>query len=835
MLGMAAYGAAAAVASGAEAAGPVPPSGLAILQDLKSFQQMATVLMIAAHPDDENTQLITYLARGRGYRMAYLSVTRGDGGQNLLGPEFGDELGLIRTEELLAARRLDSGRQFFTRAIDFGFSKDPQETLRTWDRDAVLGDVVRVIRTFRPDVIVTRFAPNINNLGTHGHHTGSAILGVDAFKIAGDATKYPEQLTPAGGGLTPWQPKRIFLNGGGGGGRGGGGGGLSIDAGGIDPVLNEGFGSISNRSRAMHKSQGFGQGPGGGGGGTGPAPQAFSLLDGEAATTDIMDGIDTTWARVDKAGGNGVGARIAKATADTVAAFDPKNPSASVPALLAIKKDVDGLPADPIVQEKAMQLNRIIADCLGITVETVADKPEVIPGEAIKLRQTATMTAAMPVKWLGSVYPRSTTRTEQEAAFDLKANLAVVHESQHALVATPVSQPYWLRSPSAAGISTVEDPKLIGQPENPPAFPIVYSFEVGGQKLLIEGEPIVRGTWGNSVLPRRLDVIAPVALEFPFEVRLFAPGAAKPVEVEVTAYRAGAKGTVQLDLPQGWTASPATQAFTLNTAGEKTKVTFTVTPPAGGASADITAKATVDGKTYNTGRKEIAYAHIPFLLLQPQTRLRAVAADIAIKGKTVGYIPGAGDSVAQCLEQMGYAVKTIEAKDVNADSLRGLDAVVIGVRAYDTRGADLNAARPALTAFVEGGGNLIAQYNRQGGPQVGPYQVRVANIRTTDETAKPTFLAPDNPAMTGPNKITEADFANWVQERGIYYPQTWDAAFTPLLAFADPNEQPANGSLLVAKAGKGNVVYTSLVFFRQLPAGNPGAYRLFANLVSLGK
>ena len=362
--------------SSSRAAEPRPPT--AILQELRSFRELGSVLYIAAHPDDENTQLIAYLARGRNYRTAYLSVTRGDGGQNVLGPEFDEELGVIRTQELLAARRLDGGRQFFTRAIDFGFSKDYRETLRIWDRQQVLADVVRVIRTFRPDVVITRFSPEPGN--THGHHTASAVLALEAFKLAGDPKAFPEQL----GELTPWQPKRILLNGGGGG-RGGGGTNadlLRIEVGGNDPVSGESFGAIAGRSRAMHKTQGFGNFGGGGGG---ARQESFTLLDGEPATNDILDGVDTTWGRVSG------GAEIGKLTDEAIAKFNPQDPATSVPALLAIRSRLAALPADRVVDEKRQQLDRILQACLGLSVETVVPQAEVVPGETLELHCTATV------------------------------------------------------------------------------------------------------------------------------------------------------------------------------------------------------------------------------------------------------------------------------------------------------------------------------------------------------------------------------------------------------------------------------------------------------------
>jgi LmbE family N-acetylglucosaminyl deacetylase len=788
------------------------------LRELRGFRELGSVLHVAAHPDDENTQLIAYLARGRGYRTAYLSLTRGDGGQNVIGPEFFEELGVIRTQELLAARRLDGGRQFFTRAIDFGFSKNPAETLRIWDRKAVVSDIVRVIRAFRPDVIITRFSPQG---GGHGHHTASAVLAVEAFRLAGDPGAFPEQI----GELAAWQPKRILLNSGGFGRGGGGAGGLRVETGGDDPVTREPLATIAGRSRSMHKSQGFGNFSGRGG--SGPRTDSFTLLGGEPATKDIMDGVDTTWARFPG------GAEVAKLADEAVAKFDAKAPAASVPGLLAIRGRLVSLPADPLVAEKRRQLDRAIQGCLGLVVGTTVARAEVVPGEVLHLRHLATVAAGVPVRWLSVSYPLTGRSVEQP--IDLTAGRPATRDVDETLPAdAPLGHPYWLREEHSVGLFKV-NPALIGQPENLTAFPVEHRFQIGGQTLEIADVPVQAAEQGQPA--RRLDVIAPVALRPLSEVRLFAPGAERPVDVEVTAARDGAAGTLSLRAPDGWTVTPASQPFRLATAGDRARLSFTVKAPFGSAKAAITAEARVGDRTWNTGRVVIRHEHIPVQLLQPPARVKVLTLDLTIKGRRVGYIPGAGDSVAEGLEEMGYEVTRLGGADLTPEKLAGLDAVVIGVRAYNVRD-DLVAHLPALFAYVEGGGTVVAQYNRPNGlrtNRLAPYDLRLSDARVTDENAPVTFLAPDHAVLTTPNKISEADMEGWVQERGIYFPTQWDSHFTPILASGDPGETPLKGGLLVAKHGRGHFVYTGLVFFRQLPAGVPGAYRLFANLVSLGK
>jgi LmbE family N-acetylglucosaminyl deacetylase len=799
------------------------PSVASIQQDLRSFRETATVLYVAAHPDDENTQFIAYFARGRSYRTAYLSLTRGDGGQNELGGDFDQKLGVLRTQELLAARRIDGGRQFFSRAIDFGFSKNPEETLRFWDHDKVLGDVVRVIRRFRPDVIVTRF-PIPPGSGGHGHHTASAMLAVEAFKLAGNPASYPEQLTQ---GLTPWQPKRILWNSWDG---GRGTGGLEgpivhVDIGGDDPVTGEAFGTIANRSRGMHKTQGLGGFSGRTA--TGPNPQSFMLLAGEPATQDIMDGVDLTWNRIPG------GADIGPLANDLIAKFDPKDPSASVPALLAIRAKLNALAPDPLVADKRAQLDHLLQACLGLEVSTTVAHADVVPGESVALHETAVVHSTVPVRWLG---------TDVSKAVTLVTNQPTTRQATATIPTdAPLTQPYWLREAPAEGLYSVSDPSLIGTPENPPALVVQQSFEVGGQTLVVTDEPTAVAS-NQAELRRPLEVVAPVSLAWSRPLELVAPGATQSVALELTPARTNVNGTLELEVPTGWKVSPTSCTFHLGAAGERMTLTFNLTAPAQPGTALISMRAAVGPRRYHRGRTELNYAHLPMQLLQPDAVLHAVAEQVAIRSKKIGYVPGAGDDVPAALRLLGCDVTDLKADDLAAENLKAYDAIVIGVRAFNEN-KTLAAASPALMAYVENGGTLLAQYNRPNGlesVQLGPYPLSIQGpapqLRVTNETAPVTFLAPDHPALNTPNNISPSDFEGWVQERGSYFPSKWDDGhYTTLLAMNDPGEQPLKGSVLIAKHGRGWYVYTGLSFFRQLPAGTPGAYRLFANLISLGK
>jgi len=818
----------AALPGRAQVAGPPSASDTAIMRDLYDFQSMGSILYVAAHPDDENNELLAYLARGRHYRTAYLSLNRGDGGQNVLGPQFGEELGLIRTEELLAARRVDGGRQYFTRAVDFGFSKDYLETLKIWDQQEVVEDTVRVIREFRPDVVMTRFS--LIPGGTHGHHTASAMLALDAFKVAGDPNAFPEQIRE---GLAPWQPERILWNVGGfQASEVGESKTIRMNIGGIDPLSGEPYGKIAARSRSMHKTQGLGNFTGYRGS-SGPRNESFVLLAGESVTDDVMDGVDTSWSRVP--GGADIGTQIAQ----VIQQFNPPNPAASVPALLEIKKLLAPLaPDDPVVNEKRALLDHIIQECLGLTVETSVPQAEVVPGEMLKMRLSVSLNSdIVPVRWMAARYPAI--KTQFAINTKLSTNQPASCVSTEMLPAdAPLSQPYWLREDHTPGMFVVDDPALIGRPENPPVFPVEQVFEVGGQTLVIPDQPLQTTATRKAGDTRRLDVISPVSLKLASDVELFAPGSSHNVMVTVTSARLDVKGALRLDAPAGWAVSPATQSFHLGAVEDQKTFTFNVIAPAEPAATNITAEVQIDDKTYDNERVVIDYPHIPLLLLQPPARLKAVCLDMAIRGQNIGYLPGAGDSVAQCLQDMGYQVTLLTGADLTPEHLKKFDAVVIGIRAFNVR-TDLVSHLPALFAFVQDGGNVIEQYNRPGGDlktdQFTPYSLELSSQRVTDPAAPMTFLAPDHPALNVPNKISSTDFNGWIQERGIYYPDQWDDHITPILACNDAGEAPLKGGLLVAQYGKGYFVYTGLDFFRQLPAGVPGAYRLFANLVSLGK
>ena len=813
-------------------AAPEPPPRLPesmnaaeTLLALQKLNVLGRALYVAAHPDDENTTLIAYWANGALFDAAYLSVTRGDGGQNLIGAELRETLGVIRTNELMAARRIDHGTQFFTGAVDFGFSKNPEETLGFWDREKILADVVWVIRRFQPDVIVTRFSPD--DRVTHGHHSASAMLAQEAFRAAADPARFPEQLAY----VKVWQATRILWN-------------TSsffftarnqpfdptglatTDVGGFSPLLGKSYTEIAAASRSMHKSQGFGVQAQ-----RGVRKEYFKFLDGEPFQSGPFDGIDTTWARVP--GGAAVGAKITEA----IATFRPADPAASVPALLQVRQALAQLPENPWVVEKRVALDQVIAASLGLHIEAVAAWPSASPGQTLSLQLEAINPSNVDVKFRALTFPASGETISVAAA--LPANQSFKKTVTAKLPDTlPYSQPYWLRQPGTIGRFDVADQTLIGLPENPPAFPVDVMLEIDGQEIRFAIDPQHRKVDPvEGEVHQPLVIAPPVFANFANHVLVFGDSRVKSIPVRVTANADAFKGQLSLEAPGGWQVEPATIAVDLKKIGDEMTGMFTVKPPAASGEGTLRAVVSSDGKRYSLARQRVSYPHLGQITLMPAAEVKVVRADIRHKGELVGYLPGAGDDIPASLEQIGYTVKTLTDADLKAESLARFAAVVIGVRAYNIQDR-MGVWLPELLAYVKQGGVVIAQYNTSGDlkvENVGPFPLHISRERVTDELAEMRILAPQHPLVTTPNRIEKADFGGWVQERGLYFADTWDPAWTPIFSANDPGEKPLDGGLLVARHGKGYFVYTGYAWFRQLPAGVPGAYRIFANMISLGK
>ena len=792
---------------------------------LQKLNVLGRVLYIAAHPDDENTNLMALWSNGSLYETAYLSITRGDGGQNLIGPELRERLGVIRTEELLAARRVDHGKQFFSRAIDFGFSKTAEETMRIWDHDKILSDVVWVVRKFRPDVIVTRFSPE--DQLTHGHHTASAILAREAFSAAGDPNRFPEQLAF----VKPWRPTRLVWN-------------TSpfffsnrnlpfdptgltvLEAGGYNSLLGKAYTEIAAASLSMHKSQGVGSPPR-----RGARKEYFKLLEGHPMTTSLFEGIDTNWSRVANS------ESIATQIRQIISQFLPADPGASVPELLKLRQAMNGIEDDSWVPEKKAELDGIIAACLGLHVEASTTNEAVTPGQTATIKLEAINRCNIPVTLQEIRFPLSGDSMKIDAA--LPSNELVTRDLSCKIPEnTPYSQPYWLRKSGTLGAFAVDDQTLVGLPENPPDLPVEIVLQVNGQELryIVDTKyRMVDPVAGE--LRRPLVIEPPVFAKVANSVLIFATNQPKSVGVHITAATGPAKGELKLAVPQGWGVYPASIPIDLKAADAEMVATFAVKPPHQDSEGTLRAVVSIDGRDYSLGRVRISYPHIGVHTLMPPAEARLVRADIREKGERIGYIPGAGDDVPESLQQIGYSVKILSESDITAENLKQFSAVVLGVRAYNTQERIANWL-PELFAYVKAGGVAVAQYNTLAElktDQLGPYPLEISRDRVTDENAEVRILAPDHPLMSTPNKITSKDFEGWMQERGLYFPKKWDPAWTAILSCNDPKEKPLDGGLLVAKSGKGFFIYTSYSWFRQLPAGVPGAYRLVANMLSLGK
>lgn len=802
---------------------PQPMNAAEIQLALQKLNVLGRVLYVAAHPDDENTNLMALWANGSLYDAAYLSVTRGDGGQNLIGPELREKLGVIRTQELLAARRLDHGRQFFTRAIDFGFSKTSEETLRIWDRDKVLSDIVWVIRRFRPDVVVTRFSLDDNK--THGHHTASAILAQEAFQAAGDPKRFPEQL--AFGEV--WKPTRLVWN-------------TSpfffsnrnlpfdptglatMEAGGFNPLLGKAFTEIAAASLSMHKSQGVGSPPR-----RGARKEYFKVLEGAPITNDLFDGVDTTWSRVPKS------ETIAEKVKQVVAAFVPADPAASVPKLMELRKALTQFGDKDWGAQKRAEVDSIIAACLGLNIESSTTIAAVSAAQPLPIKFEAINRSKVPVQLLEVRTPVS--------GETLQLDLPLPTDQFVAKDLTPTlpkdvtwSQPYWLRKPATLGTFAVDDQTLIGLPENPPPFPLEVALRIGDQDLRYSVDTKYRTVDPIIGEVRQELVIAPpVFANLSNPVFVFGNDKSKSIQVRVAASTAAVRGQLRLEAPNGWRIEPASVPVDLKAADAEIFATFTIQPPPNANEGTLRAVVSVEGRDYSFARERISYPHIGLHVLMPPAEAKIVRADIRKKGELIGYIPGAGDEIPQSLQQIGYNVKILAAGDITAENLKRFDAVVLGIRACNTQ-ERIASWQPQLLAYVKAGGVVVAQYNTTSDlktKEIGPFPLEISRDRVTDENAEMRILAPNHPLMNTPNKITAEDFKGWVQERGLYFPNKWDPAWTPILSCNDPGEKPLDGGLLVAKSGSGYFIYTGYSWFRQLPAGVSGAYRLFANMVSL--
>ena len=800
------------------------PDAAQIKQKLKKLNVLGSVLYVAAHPDDENTRIIFLMANDKLMETAYLSMTRGDGGQNLIGPEIRDLLGLIRTQELLAARRIDGGQQFFTRAIDFGFSKSSDEAFEIWNKNEILSDVVKVFRQFQPDVIITRFPPDAR--AGHGHHTGSAILAQEAFDVSSKADVFPNQVKEFG----TWQVKRLYTNTG----RWWNTtineetpGIISLNVGVYNPLLGKSITEIAAVSSSQHKSQGWGR-PGQ----RGYDPEFLEYIKGEKATKDLFEGINTSWSRVKG------GAKIQPLVTKAIQNFDDENLTATVPLLFQIRKEILNLEKGVWRTRKLKEVEQLIQDCLGLHVEVKSAQYWIAPGEAVSLTIEVInrSNANVSLQQISS----------QDLSFDstlalvLKDNVSNIFKSEKIVRASKsYSDPYWLQQPHEQGIFSVADKSLIGKAQNDPAVTADFRVKVGEESLLITKPLIYK--WTDPVkgeLWRPVEIVPPLSVDLTEKVLIFSDDQPRDVIVKIKSSSGKAmKGVLKLQLPQDWHSEPASIPFELKSRGEERAVNFKVHPAKTEITSVLHAVAEVEGKNYTMAIKTIEYDHIPIQTFLPKAEAKLARINLRREGNLIGYVPGAGDDIPTALRTMGYEVWEMKPEEITQENLKRVDAVVLGIRALNVNDR-IQYFMPVLLEYVRIGGTLITQYNTNGRlvtENFAPFPITLSRDRVTDENAAIRILKPDHPLLTIPNKLSERDFEGWVQERGLYFPSTWDANYETPLSMNDAGETPKDGGLLIAKYGEGHYIYTGLSFFRQLPEGVAGAYKLFANMVSTGK
>jgi LmbE family N-acetylglucosaminyl deacetylase len=786
---------------------------------LEKLNVLGSVLYVGAHPDDENTAVLAYLSKGRKYRTAYLSVTRGEGGQNLIGPEQGAEIGIIRTQELMAARRIDGAEQFFTRALDFGYSKTAEETFEFWGKEKILADIVWVIRKFHPDVIISRFSAE--NAGGHGHHIAAALLIKEAFAAAADPNEFPEQLKY----VSAWKTKRLLWNnwrptqeeikkl-------------LQVDTGEYNPLLGKSYSEIAGESRSQHKSQGFGSA-----GRRGTQPDYFEVAAGDPATKDIFEGIDVSWNRVP--GGRKVGRLLAK----SLESFDARQPSKSVSSLLGVYSEMTKLPEEDWVRVKKGELLHVIQDCAGIWMEALADDFAAAPGDTIQIKTSVINRSDSPF----TLHSVGFSRIAPDSILDrpLNNNDPVTTKITVQLPRDlPISQPYWLEDSHREGVYADRDQNLIGLAENPPAISAKIGLIAGGQLLEYSIPLLFRWTdQVNGELYRPFEIRPRVTIQSEDKVIIFADENAKKIKIRLKSNSPNVAGLIRLRGPDPWRITPASLPFSLSGKYEEAEVTFGVSPPTQAGAADLTLEAEVEGEKISRSLVEIIYPHIHRQVYFPESQLRVVKLDIKTEGKRLGYVMGAGDEVSSALQNLGYEVIQLNDEMLKNKDLSPFDAVITGVRAYNTR-EGLKLSKEKLLHYIENGGTLVVQYNvasSQLTDQIGPYPLTIGRDRVSVENAPVAFLAPEHPLLNFPNKITAKDFEGWIQERGLYFASQWDEKYETVLSCHDPGEPDKKGGLLYARYGKGVFIYAAYAWFRQLPAGVPGAFRLFANMISAEK
>ena len=793
-----------------------------IISKLNKLNTLGKVLYIAAHPDDENTRLIAYLSNEKKYETAYLSLTRGDGGQNLIGKDLKENLGVIRTQELLEARKIDGGIQFFSSAIDFGYSKNAEETLKFWNENKILYDIVWIIRKFKPDIIITRF--NQISGTTHGHHTSSSILANKAFALSGDPEVFPDQLDK----LNIWKPKRIFWN-------------TStryfnisnysekeitkINVGLFNNFLGKSYNEISSESRSMHKSQGFGSLKR-----RGNENELFILTQGESIESDIMDGVDISWKRVNA--NKSIIENLYRAKEE----FDPNYPERIVKFLLIAYSEIDKIKDKHWAIIKKNEIKNLIKACLGLYFESLSNVSIASIRDNINLQfdvinRSPSNIILEKIEVLNKVY------SYNKQLFDNEFH--TFSESIYLPDTLNFSEKYWLLEEPNYGNYKINNNNLIGNPDNHHAITSTFIFNINGTKLEYEA-PIVNKsnnpTKGDDYKPFNIGL--PIYLNPKLTNVLAINTDIKTVEVEIKSGKDKMNARIYLDIPDVIEFEPKYHDIYLDKKNQKKIIKFDlILPQKDYVKEKIIVKANINDKIYQRGIEEISYNHIPKQIRFPKSEISIIKFNLKIKGKNIAYIMGSGDNIPNSLSLIGYNVDIINIDDLNSNMLSKYDALIIGIRAYNINNQLTDKTNEILN-FVKNGGNVIVQYNTSRGinsKNFAPYNFNISRKRVSQENSKVNILNPNHPALNYPNKIFLDDFNGWVQERGLYFPDSWSEEYSTLISSYDQGENPNDGGIILSKIGKGYYIYTSYSWFRQLPAGVKGAYKLFSNLISLGK